>query len=258
MEEEQLARQLGVPIEEIPAMLKDDRVESTLSDETDGVDSAGTLYKMGTIDVYCAAIAELYETQRTNGTNPHPTFRGPAFKGLLESRRRAQDRNNRDDSVDRGLQSLYDGYSLDEFRRMQECLLHGAATAAAQNLRTRLDVLAGHFFVLRGENRRKLELPDMSLLEYPREEGPTPCFALVFLLSNGKMNKTGKTQYMGAMRHRGPLLCTQGALAQYLFWRCSGDRLPNTARRCLSCLCSSRHHLYEEDACDERMWGTRS
>jgi len=102
MEEEQLARQLGVPIEEIPAMLKDDRVESTLSDETDGVDSAGTLYKMGTIDVYCAAIAELYETQRTNGTNPHPTFRGPAFKGLLESRRRAQDRNNRDDSVDRG------------------------------------------------------------------------------------------------------------------------------------------------------------
>jgi len=87
---------------------------------------------------------------------------------------------------------------------MQECLLHGAATAAAQNLRTRLDVLAGHFFVLRGENRRKLELPDMSLLEYPREEGPTPCFALVFLLSNGKMNKTGKTQYMGAMRHRAP------------------------------------------------------
>jgi hypothetical protein len=46
MEEEQLARQLGVPIEEIPAMLKDDRVDSTLGDETDGVDSAGTLYKM--------------------------------------------------------------------------------------------------------------------------------------------------------------------------------------------------------------------
>jgi hypothetical protein len=57
LEEDQLAGQFGVPIEEVPAMRKHDRVESTLSDETDGVDNAGTLYKMGTIDVYYAAIA---------------------------------------------------------------------------------------------------------------------------------------------------------------------------------------------------------
>jgi hypothetical protein len=78
-----------------------------------------------------------------------------------------------------------------------------------------------------------MELADMSLLEFPREEGPTPCFALIFLLSNGKTNKTGKKQFMGALRHHDPLLCTQGALAQYLFWRwhISGEQPPSFQRR---------------------------
>ena len=96
--EEELARQLGVPVEEVPAMLEDDRAESDIDDEmegTEGMERPGTLYKMGTIDAYCAAIAELYETQRTNSSNSHPTFRGPAFKGLIESRRRAQDHQHR-------------------------------------------------------------------------------------------------------------------------------------------------------------------
>lgn len=64
-----------------------------------------------------------------------------------------------------------------------------------------------------------LELADMSLVQYPAEEGSTPCYALVFLLANGKTNQTGKKQFMGAMRHKDPTLCTMGALAQYLFWR---------------------------------------
>src|SRR5436309_193446 len=74
-----------------------------------------------------------------------------------------------------------------------------------------------------------LELTDMSLLEYPKEEGPTPCFALIFQLSNGKMNKTGKKQFMGALRHQDPMLCTQDALAQYLFWiwHISGEQPPS-------------------------------
>ena len=62
-----------------------------------------------------------------------------------------------------------------------------------------------------------LELANMSLLEYLKEEEPTPCFALVFQLSNGKMNKTGKKQFMGALQHQDSMLYTQGVLAQYLF-----------------------------------------
>jgi hypothetical protein len=87
------------------------------------------------------------------------------------------------------------------------------------HLRTQLDIHLGHFFVTRGETRRNAELADLSHLEYPSSEGPTPCLATILTMSNGKTNKYGKKQYMGAMRHKNFLLCSTGALARYFFWR---------------------------------------
>ena len=89
-------------------------------------------------------------------------------------------------------------------------------------------MLFGHFLVLRGENRCMAELADLSVILYPPEEGPTPCFVVVLQTTTGKMNKTGRAQYMGAMRHKDPLLCSMGALAQYLYWRwhIGGEQLP--------------------------------
>ena len=103
--------------------------------------------------------------------------------------------------------------------------MYCSLTADWQNLRTRLDILLGHFLVTRGETRRAAELADLSLLQWPKHHGPTPCFAVVMKMSNGKTNKFWKIEYMGAMRHKDPMLCTMGAAAQYLFWRwhCSGE-----------------------------------
>jgi hypothetical protein len=67
--------------------------------------------------------------------------------------------------------------------------------------------------------RRKCELADLSLLEFPPDEGPTPAFAICMLLDNGKLNKNGRMEYMGALRHKDPLLCTMSSLAIYFFWR---------------------------------------
>ena len=108
------------------------------------------------------------------------------------------------------------GYSPGEWLRIQDLLL-GQATQLPQGLRTRLDLLFGHYYLLRGENRRKMELADLSLLDYPPSEGPTPCACLVTLLRDGKMNQTAKKEFMGALRHKDPLFCTQGALAQAFF-----------------------------------------
>lgn len=49
----------------------------------------------------------------------------------------------------------------------------------------------------------------------------------------GKTNQEGNRVYMGAMRHRNPMLCTMGALAQYLFWRwhMSGEPAPSFQRK---------------------------
>ena len=60
-------------------------------------------------------------------------------------------------------------------------------------------MLFGHFLVLRGENRRMVELADLIVMQYPPEEGPTPCFAVVLQITAGKTNQTGRAQYMGAI-----------------------------------------------------------
>jgi len=58
-----------------------------------------------------------------------------------------------------------------------------------------------------------MELTDLSLLEYPPAEGPTPYYCLVTLLQDSKMNKIARKEFMGSLRHKDPLLYTQGVLA---------------------------------------------
>ena len=134
--------------------------------------------------------------------------------------------------MDRGASGITSGYTDEEFLRLQDSLLkkheghypsrfkalycalrlmNCSLTADWQNLRTRLDILLGHFLVTRGETRRAAELAGLSLLQWPKHHGPTPCFAVVMKMSNGKTNKFGKIEYMGAMRHKDPVLCTMGA-----------------------------------------------
>ena len=72
--------------------------------------------------------------------------------------------------------------------------------------------------VLRGENRRMAQLPDLVTISL-LGEGPTPCDALVLIMRNGKVNKFHKVECMGALRNRDPLLCPLSALAFYFFWR---------------------------------------
>ena len=52
-------------------------------------------------------------------------------------------------------------------------------------------MLLGHFLVLRGKNRRMAELADLTVMQYPPEEGPTPCLAVVLQITAGKVNQTG-------------------------------------------------------------------
>jgi hypothetical protein len=98
-------------------------------------------------------------------------------------------------------------------------------------LRIRLDLLLGHFLVLRGENRRGAELADLSCRLLPKQEGTTPCYMAMLCISNGKTNKFGKKQYGGVLRHRDPLLCTISALAMYFFYRWHTSKEPTPTFR---------------------------
>ncbi|KAM4067561.1 pyruvate phosphate dikinase, PEP/pyruvate binding domain-containing protein [Hirsutella rhossiliensis] len=164
-EAESLAEALEVPLAEAAELLADDRegyVPPT-GLATAAVDlTEGSLLTRGTIDAYIAAVIELWRLQVAHGNanteNPGRRHRGSD-----------------------GIQA---GYLPDEWLRIQDLLLTGAAYTP-QNLRTRVDLLFGHYYLLRGENRRKMELADLSLLDYPPSEArplwlPGPSTALLW------------------------------------------------------------------------------
>jgi hypothetical protein len=169
-----------------------------------------------TVDAYIAAVLELWRLQVAHGNGNTQNPRGTAVRGFLEQRGRQRSKHDRAFFKDRGSDGIQAGYSADEWRRIQDLLL-SAAAYAPQNLRTRVDLLFGHYYLLRGENRGKMELADLSLLDYLPSEGPTLCGCLVSLLQDGKLNKTARKEFMGAFRHKDPpILHTGGPRAALL------------------------------------------
>jgi hypothetical protein len=84
------------------------------------------LLKSGTVDSYVAAVTELHKIQYSTGLPVLAVLRGPALRGLLESRKKAQDTNNRAAFVDRGASGITAGYTYAEFLQLQELLLQGS------------------------------------------------------------------------------------------------------------------------------------
>lgn len=224
-EAEALAATLGVPVADAAHILADDRESYTLPATVAAATAAGNgagdaeegnLFAKSTVDAYIAAVIELWHLQVVHGNKNTENPRSAAVRGFLEQRGRQRNRLNRANFKDRGAEGIQAGYSNAEWLAIQEHLLYGVATTP-HNLHTRVNLLFGHYYLLRGENRRKMELADLSLLDYPSTEGPMQCGCLVLLLQNGKMNKTAKKEFIGSLRHKNPLLYTQGALAQLFF-----------------------------------------
>jgi hypothetical protein len=70
-----------------------------------------------------------------------------------------------------------DGYSHEDmFAFVRSCFQK--RKSHEQHLRTALDFLIGHYFLLRGDNRRKLELADLNVIYFP-DEAHQPCKAWV-------------------------------------------------------------------------------
>jgi hypothetical protein len=87
--------------------------------------------------------------------------------------------------------------------------------------------------MLRGVDRRQIELSELSVQEWPQSEGPSACYVLVVQSTKSKTNRTGDKYYMGAMRHKDVELCSLNAVAQYLFWRwhIAGEQPPSFKSR---------------------------
>ena len=199
---EALARDMGIPRAELAAMRADDRDDRDDRDEDgdrDGEDAAGAPISTSTLDVWVAAVMELYRRQCSMRRNSHPNPRGDALSSKIDTYRRNHDARKRAAFVDRGLDGIVAGYSDPEFLGLQRCLLGRSQGDDGVFFRTRLDVLWGHFFVLRGQTRRRAELADLCHLALPATEGPSDCDAVVLKMTRGKTNTYGRSHFMGAV-----------------------------------------------------------
>jgi hypothetical protein len=94
-------------------------------------------------------------------------------------------------------------------------------------LRTAVDFLLAHNVLLRSESRLAAGFPDFFTIPLPGE-GSTPCFPMIIIMDNGKVNPLGRLKYGAVMRHRNPLLYTMSHTAFYLFcrWNIAGETPP--------------------------------
>ena len=62
----------------------------------------------------------------------------------------------------------------------------------------------GYSYVTRGENRRVLELDGLFCLDLEHTKARTHTTCGMMILDTGKTNKTGRYEYVGALRHKRP------------------------------------------------------
>lgn len=112
-----LAATLGVPVAEAVQILSDDRESYVPPPNTAASDrkEEGELFTKGTVDVYIAAVIELWRVQVAHGGKNTENPRGAAVRGFLEQRGRQRNRLNRASFKNRGIKGIQAGYSTAEW-----------------------------------------------------------------------------------------------------------------------------------------------
>jgi hypothetical protein len=103
-------------------MRADDRDDRDEEDDRDDEDAAGAPISTSTLNVWVAAVMELYRRQCSMRQNCHPNPRGDALTSKIDTYRRDHDARKRATFVDRGLDGIVAGYSDAEFLGLQRCL----------------------------------------------------------------------------------------------------------------------------------------
>ncbi|KAE8183507.1 hypothetical protein CF328_g8161 [Tilletia controversa] len=177
-------------------------------------DAPGTLSE-SSVKSYVAALVDLYVQQQARGVNSAPHPRHGPVRILLSTRKVQEHSRKRREYVDRGIGTSLDGYTQ---AQLEDICAFFIQRDSETGLRDRLAFLISHYALLRGDNARKLELADLHHLDLAGE-GPSPCFAVVLLLANGKTNQAGRVEYGSFLRNRDVRVCPVGCLALYLFSR---------------------------------------
>lgn len=230
MQEEVISRPLKTSRKANADLDSDEEMEDAADDDAPA--PIKSTLKYNSVRGYKTALVDLWSYQLSRHQNSHPHPNGSALRSLMKSVQKSQHTKRKLAFEDRGRGTVADGYNeaglkdiVNEFWRQS---IEGKGSAVGCYLRGLLNYLMGHHLLARGESRRFAELPDLLLLEL-QNEGPKPCPALLYIMSNGKTNQNGRIEYCGLLRHKDVMLCGMNALAVYLFWRWeqSGEAFPS-------------------------------
>ena len=115
---------------------------------------------------------------------------------MLRARARGEHRRRRLEFADRAAGILQDGYDEAKMIDAVRFCWQGRKQSTEPYLRTAVDFLLAHNVLLRSEFRLAAEFPDFFTIPLPGE-GPTPCFPMIMIMDNGKMNPQGRLEYGG-------------------------------------------------------------
>ena len=180
----------------------------------------GNPVKHSTAEVWVSAVIDLYNVQIAKGQHSYPHPRGFAVRSALKDVQSKAWKRIRELHEDRAANTILDAYTPQDLQNfVRHCWTAGTRANVDSYMRTLLDFLVGHYFLVRGELRRVAELADMFVMHLPTESTSQECWCWILVFDNGKTNSSGKKQYLGALRNRDFRICPIGALAMYLFTR---------------------------------------
>jgi len=184
------------------------------------------------VRTYVTAITDLYRSQRALGMNTHPSPREDSARDYIKSLQRRDAERQKANYADKGRDTLLDGYSEADLKRIAGELWGHTGQSAECHFRTLADMLLGHYMLTRGGDRRTLEISDLFTFEFAGE-GPTRCMPLIITTRAGKQNQHGRLKTAGALRSRDPLICVLGAVAFYLLlrWDLTDEPFPSLKSR---------------------------
>ena len=184
------------------------------------------------VQSYITAITDLYRSQKALGINAHPSPREDNAREYIKSLQRRDTEQQKANYADKGRDTLLDGNSEEDLKRIASELWAHTAQSAECHLRTLVDLLLGHYMLTRGGDRRALEISDLFTFEFAGE-GPTRCMPLIITTRAGKQNQHGRLETAGALRSRDPLICVLGAVAFYLLlrWDLTDEPFPDFNNR---------------------------
>lgn len=185
-----------------------------------------------TVRLYISAIMRLYLEQKGMGINRAPEPKGLGTKILKSAVLKSSwAKKKRREYRDRGVGTIKDAYLPRQIAdHTAACLDKETHKQMNGDLRTSLDFLLGNHMLLRGSNRRPVELPDLFCVVLPNEGLKTnhrdhEVKAFVMVMNEGKTNQHGRMEYGAALRHRDPLSCVVGSAALYFFFRWQVEKI---------------------------------